>query len=430
MAPVAASPFASTADLPAGPPGTGRTPAELASMGLVELDLTPLDASLEHTRLATRGAPGLDARAVDAAVEDAILELTELAPADEPAHGSMLDLLDRRGHGELLSAEAERKWASHGVLQEPYRGRHPFWVRDHDGALLGPLGWETASSIARAELDARVGDRALISADQRGWVSLNELAELAGMESLLRDPEAEAPAPGAVQGSLDQQSITALLGQLDHRSATGVLLVSERSHRGSDFRELHIASGAPVYVFASDPRMQLPELLVAKKLVPPALLAEAVHAVVRERRPLLEVANERLATDLGRYRAMFMKERLLDLFARNAGAFSFDGRARPLPLRPFARSLLQLLPELVHRTASTERLRMVLAGFYDLRLAPTGHFEDAIGRMGLTPTQAASAYRLAQGETLTALMSEHPEQLKLHLTIAYVFLETQLLTPR
>jgi hypothetical protein len=41
MAPVAASPFASTADLPAGPPGTGRTPAELAVMRALKAALDP-----------------------------------------------------------------------------------------------------------------------------------------------------------------------------------------------------------------------------------------------------------------------------------------------------------------------------------------------------------------------------------------------------
>ncbi len=369
---------------------------------------------------------------IEALVAEAVQDLGDVSPAVPVLlpESALLAGLDVRRHGAGVSDHANQKWASFGLLGQSYDGPFPFWLRDHEGELIGPCSWEQALGIVRSELEARISGESVISSDQASWITVAELAELSGMESLLRNHDQGQPGPGTIFGSMEQRSAVSLFGMLDAVSASGVLLIQEHGYRRHDFREVHVRDGAPVYVYANAPKLQLPELLVAKRLLPRTLIAELAHVMVRERRPLLEVATRYVGTDLAQYRGVLMKERLLDLFARNAATFSFDERQTPVALRPFARSLLQLLPELVHRAASMDQLRLYLVPFMDARLTTTFRFASGLERLSLPPAQLASATRLAQGRTLGELLAQAPEESKLHCTLAYVLLETELLVPR
>lgn len=403
---------------------------------LVTADLEPQPLLLSDEFLAPveEAGPGpaqgeddrLEALVNEAVAEVAHLRQVDVAPLPER---SVLAGLDVRRHASRVSDFAEQKWASYGLMGQTYEGPHPFWMKDHDGDLIGPMSWEQASGIVRAEMEARLDGSCLISPDEATWVTLGELAALVGLEWLLRDEAAARDSRGLLVGTLDRRSLTSLLGVLDHNRATGVLTVVDRGTRRSDIRELHVVDGAPTYVFADADRLQLPDLLTRKRIVPKALLPELVHSALSARLPLIEVASRHLSTDLGRYRSMFMKERLADLFAWGSGRFSFDEESPPRRAQPFAKSLLALVPELVHRSLGIDRLRAEVLPYLERELKPTSRFSAGVDRLSLTPAQLASASKLSQGKRLSALLTHHPEEAKLHLTMAYVLLEAELLLP-
>mgnify|MGYP000518893282 CR=1 FL=1 len=130
-----------------------------------------------------------------------------------------------------------------------------------------------------------------------------------------------------------------MFGMLSRNHATGRLFLVERSSQATNFREIEVVEGRPTYVYANEARLQLPDLLVDKELVPPSFIDRLVHDSLKQRKTLASLASTYLATDLGRYVPLFMKERLVDAFARSSGKFTFEERRDVKHKKPFAKSL-------------------------------------------------------------------------------------------
>ncbi len=369
--------------------------------------------------------------AMEALVAEAVSDVRNMPEAklELVPHDTMIAGFDVRRHADRVSDHALRKWGSFGLDEMAYEGEHPFWLRDNDQAKIGPCAYDKAVQIARSELRARLSSTSEISPDGAHWTSLRDFALLVGMESMLRHDDELVPKSGLLVGTLGRRSLASVFGMLSRNQATGRLFVVERLSQSTDFREIEVVKGRPTYVYANEPRLQLPDLLVDKELVPSGFIGRLVHDALKQRKTLASLASAYLATDLGRYVPLFMKERLVEAFARSAGKFTFEERTDVKHKRPFAKSLNALLPELVHRSIDNQALKHALRSVMDAELRPCENFARRIDEMALTRAQLTVASYLANGKRVGALIRQWPEEKRLYLTMAYVLVETELLKP-
>ncbi len=384
---------------------------------------------------------GPSTQVIQAAVEDAArspvvesapnIELSAFGAMPPPPTGDMHDPptlrpgLDVREHAEDVSDAEKQRWASYGLVGRAYDGEQPFWIQNHESYVFGPVSYEEALTIVKAESLARYAEAALISGDRKSWIDLVEFAKLTGQPILLRSVEERIPARVTFHGVLTKRTMTSVLGALAQRNATGRLYVTDTAHHTRASREIELVNGRPTNVYAHAESLQLPEMLVQKRFVPASMMRELIHRAVVQRRPLEVLAGEQVGIDFSQYQTVFLKDRLVDIFDWPAGRFAFDDTVRPEHTVPFARSVYALLLEMVGRKFSTSSLRHHLQDLMNLKLRPSELFEQWLPELGLSPPLTEAAQRLAKGKKLSGLIKREDE--KTMLSIAYVLVETELL---
>lgn len=308
-------------------------------------------------------------------------------------------------------------------LLQNYAGPHPFYLQLHDGSRVGPVHCVEAMAKLRAEAECGGINFAAVSANNSRFLEASGFAVLSGQEILI-DPHAsrEKELPKSpLTGRLDRVSATALLGRLARDRVTGKLVVAS----GASRREVMLHEGRPTFVYASSEELQIPELLVEKRIVHADQIPEILHAVASEQRPIQEVIAQRLGVDLSRYFAMFMKERMIDLFRWPGGSFAVDLTA-PVPhTTPFVQSIYQLLPELLMRAKSEDDLFEALVPWMDIRLERTERFQPIVRQLNLNEEQMLSVMPFG-GRSLAASLKAAREE-RLALALAYMFLQCELL---
>lgn len=304
-----------------------------------------------------------------------------------------------------------------------YEGPHPFWVRTKDGVTYGPISHLDAIAALRVEAQNRAIEHASISSTRQRWMDATTFCVLTGQEILV-DPHAsrEKELPkSAISGRLERISMVSLFARLARDRVTGRLVVSNGLAR----REMVLIDGRPSFVYANAEELQIPELLVDKKIVTQEQIAEILHWVVLEARPIEEVVAHRAGYDISRYYASFMKERLLELFRWRHGSYAVEQTTMISHSSPFIASLLQLLLEMVQRTRSPEELRHLLSGYFDTRFERSERFNRCVADMRLTDAQL-SAVAPFGGRTLAGSLRSSRDE-KLALALAYTLIESDLL---
>jgi serine/threonine protein kinase len=354
------------------------------------------------------------------------------APPTPPTSSSdVLDVqtfrpgLEVREHRADASEAERQRWASYGLVNRAYDGACPYWVKNHEGYLFGPVSYDEALTVVKAESLASFAHKALISGDGTKWMDLVEYARLTGQPMLLRHDEERMPAKTLFHGNLATRSMTSVIGALAHRNATGRLYVTDTAHQARASREIDVLNGKPTSVYAHSPNLQLPRLLVSKRLVPEAMMPDLMHRTVTEGRMLDVIAGEKVGVDLSKYHAVFMKDRMVDIFDWPAGRFAFDEGVTPPPSPPFARSLFALLMEMVGRKFQPATLRQHLREAMEAKFKAAETFEQRVPELGLTPQMLDLIQKLLKGKKLSALLKKEDE--KMLLTVTYVMLESDLI---
>ncbi|CAN0563387.1 unnamed protein product, partial [Laminaria digitata] len=92
---------------------------------------------------------------------------------------------------------------------------------------------------------------------------------------------------GAVlSGALERTSLAALFTRIAKDGPTGRLRFELLVQQSQIRFELHLAAGRPTFVYANEPSLQLPRLLVQQGLVQEHLLPRFLSMVIAEERPL------------------------------------------------------------------------------------------------------------------------------------------------
>lgn len=366
---------------------------------------------------------------MDALVNDAVASVVASEPESNPVpkDNYLAGLEHRRILDNSRNLSSER-WAF--VLdQELYDGPHPFWIRDHEGTELGPLSLEQALQVVKVEVKAGLGHQGAIACMRGDWLPMSSFLEMSGMESLTMatPPAVEGP---AWSGSANDTSIGSVLVTLTRSAANGRLIVEGEVGAADRVRVVEVVGGAPTFVAAGDDSLQLPQLLVAKRLIHQRSMAPLLHGILARRAPLGRVLEEIAGIQIARYYGSLMKERLGALFADGFTQFTFDARHTPRSSDPFAKSLLAPMAELTFRFTPRERILRRVQPLLSTNLQPAQDYDRMLDRYAFKADQARVAAKLGRGRRIGKLLDGATvnEQRTVE-GVAYVLLETELLRP-
>jgi serine/threonine protein kinase len=409
---------------PIGPPPSPTGPITLDPEALMVLDMSgDLPSRRPEAKL------DVDSLDIEALVNEAVESVQIEEGVNEIPKDSLLAGLDVRRHSSRISDHARQRWAAYGMIGEAYAGPHPFYLTDNVGNQLGPVSYDQAMQLVRAEVKARLGADARISVDSKDWMTLKDFGTLSAQENLLRVDEEEDLPKGTFQGLLEKKSLISVLSGIARSSLSGRLIVAEKGYRHFEYAEISVKDGLPVNVYVTDDALQIPELMVVKGVVRKEVMPDLMSELIRSRRPLVELVRQHLGVDVRAYFPSFMKERFVYAFARTTGRFIFEAGVPPPRREPLARSMFAVMPDAVFRGLSAETLRGLVDRHTEAKLEPSERFVEALRAMELTPPQYEWAVRLTKGKKISQLLRGFPEDERLILTMAFVLIESDLLRP-
>jgi serine/threonine protein kinase len=293
-----------------------------------------------------------------------------------------------------------------------------FWVKSPGSGPQGPMPYEAARERL---IDAASNDSPIsISADQSKWMDLRRFSDLSGQDFAIETPFGASTI--TLAGSLEQRSLTALFGLLARDRPNGTLSIA--NVETEQWYEIHIANGQPIGVNTNVPGMQMPGLLVAKKMMHPTDIVRWIHTIVKTGKAGVDAARDEGLTALDR--ETFLTERMTGLFKWKKGEYTFQRLQEPRSGTPFAPSLLALLPQLIESSISEAELRKRIGDRLDKPLEPSWRFADAVAEMKLELPDQIIVDGLKQGHTIERLIATEPSAKRV-LVFAYVMLEADLL---
>lgn len=292
-----------------------------------------------------------------------------------------------------------------------------FWLRSRQGKKSEPLSW--AQVTERLDQGAMSGGS--ISADESHWIGVEELSRLVGDDRFV-EPAVAASNVSTV-GSLKERGLISLFSLHARDRSSGVLAFARTDTQALEWYELHLDGGRLTKVVSNVPEVQVPALLAAKAGLPEPMLASLLYAVVKERRPLLDVAQSRGVSALEGERSTIA--RLSALFGWRQADYTFTLDASPHKAPPLAASILRILPAVVESSLPVPRLQELLGPRLDRRYEPSWRYEDGLAELQLSEPAATIARRLAMQASLRSLIGEFAELPVL--VTGYILLEADLL---
>ena len=348
---------------------------------------------------------------------------SEAPAAEKPTRkgGGMSFDFNADGEMEMVSGTSSM-WEA-GLMAGSYTGPNPLFTKTGTGKIDGPFGYNELLKFC----DPREGNSVReISPDKETWMDAATFAQLSGMDFIA--PDTAALRNVIMLGKLDQRSLVQVLSRLARTQRTGRLVVMEGgSGKKVARREIDIVKGAPTFVYADRPNLQLPSLILTREIVNADLMPEILHQIIKHKKSIEEVISRKAAMNLARHRPLFMRDRMAELFTWRRGKFAFDASTLPRSTTPFAPSLLTILVEAVHRSWSRDELIEKLEWKMSRRLEKSERFDDVVAQMDLSKAQDQAARRLAEGRPLVQLMKKYPNDSLVLLIVAYVLTEMDLL---
>ena len=297
-----------------------------------------------------------------------------------------------------------------------------FWIRKRGDVRASCHSYEEA--YTKLKEAGQEGTSMAISADSRQWLDVDEFGQLSGQDIIL-DISAP-PSNVTVVGSLEQRSIAAVFGIIARDKSTGTLTIAHTEEDSEEWYELQVVNGQPNRVVTNVESMQMPRMALDRTNLTPQQLVELLSAVVKERRPLEQVARARNFPCIDR--RAFLRERMTALFAWKAADYTFNlDFTRNQEQPPFARSLLGLLPDLIFGAHDLQSLRALMKRKMSSAFEPSWRLEDEIEELELSAEDRRLVFRLSAKVPLRQLIEETPQSEHRLLALAYAFFEADLL---
>jgi serine/threonine protein kinase len=306
-----------------------------------------------------------------------------------------------------------------------YRGPTPFWLKNEEDVLWGPVDHRALRSYLATDTERAV-HRFMLASTGTQWVDLDAFAILSGQEALLDVPPLDA---AHALGNLKQRSLASVLSKLWAVRATGSLVMTGEGVARPPFRAFHVRDGVPIYVQTDASKLQLPEIAVRQKLVKADLIPELMQELLSTLQPFEALVARRAQVALEQCYPLLMRERALEPFTWKAGHYAF--RADLVPQRgiPFQRSLLQLAYQGLMKTRTDLDVAPYFEAAPDLRLAPTDRWAPGVRALGLNDADGKLLAELAQGAPLAHMLKRKtPDEQATIRMMAYAAIELGLLS--
>lgn len=406
------------ADLPND--STIRRSSSISSMPQEVMSLTPSGApslSASITPVSQR------AKSAEASSPPPLQPQLSLAPTQEPmpisdgavSHAPLIDDIDFA----KLRDESE-----HSIVGN-YNGPYPFFLSSSNQQVNGPLAYDEMLHAS----DPRKSQTQSVSCDGQSWVPIEEFAKAAGLDFLTPNTRS---LPNVVMVSrLSDRSLVYILSRLALSNVSGRLLLMQTSPNApTTRREIDIVNGAPSFVYTDQMEMQTPALLVRRDIISEPLVPEIIHTTLKEKSHLAQIVQQKIGVDVGRHRAVLMRDRFIELFEWKKGRIAFSEGMAPRENRPFANSLLTLLFDGIHRTWSRDKLSSHLRILLEKRWSPSNNMFDVLERMELTDGQVHAAQKIIDGRPVSQTIKKSPADSMVVLVMLYLLAEMDLLVER
>lgn len=410
-----------------GKPAAATQAAPSPQSLVADLDVgTPVPAP-PNAQTADVASPAVDEVSIEALVAEAVDEVQATHEHTPLPASSIVEPLDARRPGSA----AERQvylWEHYGMSAEDYTGPYPFWVRDHREEVIGPISYEDTLKIVQTEATAGHAEHVSIRGESDQWLNAVPFAKLTGQEVLVdhQFSKRTKPKPGAFSGRLGKVSLTSLFARLARERPTGRIIFDLTTNDGETRMEIHLVNGAPTFVYSSEPRLQLPALLVRRDLLREGMLPRFLQMVIAEEKPLEEIVGREANLDMTQYRTIFMRERLCFMFKWQKGTYWLDSETLPARMTPFSTSLMAVLPDVVYRAMSAGNLQHAIRKYLDLPIERSQRFTNGVAAMQLSTAQKSVVRRYLKSSTLREAIPTEPKLEKLYYAMAYILLETEL----
>lgn len=299
---------------------------------------------------------------------------------------------------------------------------NPFYVQFVDGSVLTAKGVDECLSFC----DPHGRNAVAVSCDRVTWIDIPTFARLCGFDYLA--PDTSPPKNVKMIGQLEEKRLTSVFAQLARQRATGRLVIMDKGVTRVARREIDIVGGAPVYVYADHPNLQLPQLYIQHRLMKRELMPDLVVAAVKQQKPIEDLAKQFAFIDLNPYRPACMRDRLGELFTWRYGRYAFDAGQKARGVQPFAPSLVRSLPDAVIRGYSVDELRREMEPYMLMKLRRTDNFEIVLADLGLKDKQTQIARKLGQRAPLGQLLKKSPAEAQLLLTMNMILLDLEALS--
>lgn len=353
------------------------------------------------------------------------------APADDRAR--ILSVADSRASPHAppwvhvgMAPGAELEFPPGTVHDGGYRGPSPFWLKNQDDLYWGPVGWPELAGYLSNGLE-RSAHQLMASADGQTWLELELIGSLLGVESwCVRSPPSMS---GRLRGNLRRRSLTSVLAALWRNRETGRLVLSAEDPLTDAWRELHVIEGVPTFVTSNAPRVSLLDLLAKQHVLRADDLPRVAHTALLDRVPIELAARKRGLVDVDQNLPLVVRERAVELFGWRLGQFVFEQGYMPLRVRPIARSCLALATSSLLRAGAERELLHDLGSATDKKLVPSARFEQSLPDLGFNDAQLDVARMLAKGTPVNTLLRRDGLDKKALALVAYVLVESELLTP-
>ncbi|MEE2901521.1 MAG: protein kinase [Myxococcota bacterium] len=346
-----------------------------------------------------------------------------LTPSQKPqpaAHGAV-------SHAPLVDDIdfAKLKDESDNSIVGNYNGPFPFFLSSNNQQINGPLAYDEMLHAS----DPRKSQTQSVSCDKKSWIPIEEFAKAAGLDFLT--PNSRSLPNVVLVSRLSDRSLVYLLSRLALSNVSGRLLLMRTSPNApTTRREIDIVNGAPSFVYTDQMNMQTPALLVRRDIISEPLVPEIIHTVLKEQTHLAQVVQQKIGVDVGRHRAVLMRDRFIELFEWKKGRIAFSEGMTPRESRPFANSLLTLLFDGIHRTWSREKLTSHLRVLLEKRWSPSSNLFEVLERMELTDGQIHAAQKIIDGRPVSQTVKKSPADSMVVLVMFYLLVEMDLLVER
>lgn len=205
-------------------------------------------------------------------------------------------------------------------------------------------------------------------------------------------------------GSLEQNGLPWLFGQLDRTRSHGRLVLSQHEGGRARHRELRVADGHIVETRSEALGLRLWSHLCATGNADAEGYAGALHRALAEARPVVEVLPPGLQAGLRLARLHETRREVEEVFGWTQGDVAFVAQPVSSGVTPGPR-LLHLVPHLVLHTYPERRLEASLAPSFSRRVTPTPSFADEIDGFGFLEAERHALEAVLAAPTLAEGLS-------------------------